>query len=84
MGEGEGEGEGRVRVRVSAPALDGAPREDLAVLLDDLSLVVDEHERVVRVLARVLLCGGLRSGLGLGLGSVGRGCLRGAPRAALR
>ena len=37
------------------PALDQAPRQDLAVFLCDLAAVVDEHERVVRVLLRVVL-----------------------------
>jgi hypothetical protein len=37
------------------PALDGHPRHDLAVLLDDLALVVHEDQRVVGRLVRVLL-----------------------------
>mmetsp|Transcript_19013 Transcript_19013/g.47976 ORF Transcript_19013/g.47976 Transcript_19013/m.47976 type:complete len:298 (+) Transcript_19013:493-1386(+) len=37
------------------PSLDGAPGDDLAVLLDDLSLVVDEDEGVVGLLPGVLL-----------------------------
>ena len=35
--------------------LNRAPRNDLAVFLHDLSLVINKHERVVRVLLRVLL-----------------------------
>mmetsp|Transcript_4779 Transcript_4779/g.21633 ORF Transcript_4779/g.21633 Transcript_4779/m.21633 type:complete len:269 (+) Transcript_4779:1630-2436(+) len=46
---------GDVRAVSRVPSLDGAPGEDLAVLLDNLALVVDEHQRVVRLLLRVLV-----------------------------
>ena len=45
---------GDVRLPARVPPLDRAPRQDLAVLLDDLALVVDQHERVVRILLRVV------------------------------
>ncbi len=44
-----------VGVLARVPGLDRTPREDLAVLLHDLALVVDEHQRVVRRLVRMLL-----------------------------
>ena len=44
-----------VGLATGIPALDGAPGNDLAVLLDDLAVVVDQHQGVVRRLARMLL-----------------------------
>ena len=38
-----------------SPTFDGSPREQLAVLLDNLALGVDEHQRIVRVLLGMLL-----------------------------
>mmetsp|Transcript_47660 Transcript_47660/g.115704 ORF Transcript_47660/g.115704 Transcript_47660/m.115704 type:complete len:238 (+) Transcript_47660:624-1337(+) len=44
-----------VRGLAGVPALDRAPGEDLAVLLDDLALVVDQNEGVVGLLPGMLL-----------------------------
>ena len=38
-----------------SPPFNGRPGEQLAVLLNDLAFGVDEHERIVRVLLRMLL-----------------------------
>ena len=38
-----------------SPSFNGSPRQDLSVLLHNLTLIVDEHKRIVGILLRMLL-----------------------------